>query len=114
MCRNTRAGGKLRGAVLLVNYAVALTLLNLFLILGQIDSVKYSPIACQSIGVIIHFSLLATFGWMLVEGAVFFLAVICVSGSTSVTTPDKNKLITTMNCCQYNVSIKVIEYAKQK
>uniref|UniRef100_F6TPY1 GPS domain-containing protein n=1 Tax=Ciona intestinalis TaxID=7719 RepID=F6TPY1_CIOIN len=58
-----RSGGKLRGAVLLINLSLALLLLNLLLIFSEQKFVYLSSNSCLAVGVLLHFALLASFGW---------------------------------------------------
>uniref|UniRef100_H2YF53 G-protein coupled receptors family 2 profile 2 domain-containing protein n=1 Tax=Ciona savignyi TaxID=51511 RepID=H2YF53_CIOSA len=77
-----RAGGKLRGAVLLVNLSMALLLLNLLLIFSEQSFVYSSPDSCLAVGVLLHFSLLASFAWMTVEAVNLCLVIVTVSTKT--------------------------------
>ncbi|XP_078495919.1 uncharacterized protein LOC144751888 [Ciona intestinalis] len=74
--KKLRSGGKLRGAVLLINLSVALLLLNLLLIFSEQEFVYSSSDSCLAVGVLLHFSLLASFGWMMVEAANLYLVIV--------------------------------------
>ncbi|CAK8697521.1 unnamed protein product [Clavelina lepadiformis] len=77
--REARRGKiKLCSAVLLINLASALLLLNISLIISEIPSVKGS--GCEVIAGFIHFSLLASLAWMMVEGLyVYVVAFLTVN-----------------------------------
>ncbi|CAK8686691.1 unnamed protein product [Clavelina lepadiformis] len=75
--RKSRKGsGKFRSAFLLVNLGIALLIFNISLIVSEQPSVqKYG---CEVIAVFIHFSLLASLAWMMVEGVVIYISVVHV------------------------------------
>ncbi|XP_067105557.1 adhesion G-protein coupled receptor G5-like [Osmerus mordax] len=61
-----------------INLAVALILLNLhFLLMKQVSSMVSSG-ACIYVGLLLHYSLLATFSWMAIEGFHLYLLLVRV------------------------------------
>ncbi|XP_046897897.1 adhesion G-protein coupled receptor G5-like isoform X2 [Hypomesus transpacificus] len=59
-----------------INLAVALILLNLhFLLMEQVSSMVSSG-ACIYVGLLLHYSLLATFSWMAIEGFHLYLLLV--------------------------------------
>ncbi|XP_046897898.1 adhesion G-protein coupled receptor G5-like isoform X3 [Hypomesus transpacificus] len=61
-----------------INLAVALILLNLhFLLMEQVSSMVSSG-ACIYVGLLLHYSLLATFSWMAIEGFHLYLLLVRV------------------------------------
>uniref|UniRef100_H2ZHE2 G-protein coupled receptors family 2 profile 2 domain-containing protein n=1 Tax=Ciona savignyi TaxID=51511 RepID=H2ZHE2_CIOSA len=73
---NLRNGSRLRGAVLLVNLSMALLLLNVLLMLSEQKFVKTSRDSCLVVGVLLHFALLASFSWMMVEAVNLCLIIV--------------------------------------
>ncbi|XP_076800680.1 uncharacterized protein LOC143445448 isoform X2 [Clavelina lepadiformis] len=75
--RKLRKGsGKFRSAFLLVNLGIALLIFNVSLIVSEQPSVQKS--GCEVIAVFIHFSLLASLAWMMIEGVVIYISVVHV------------------------------------
>jgi len=71
--------GQVRTFYLLASLSMSLFLLNTFLLLSQVTTINTSPHACRIIAIFIHFSLLSSFGWMMVEGVYLTIAVKKVS-----------------------------------
>ncbi|CAK8686690.1 unnamed protein product [Clavelina lepadiformis] len=72
--RKLKAGKKFRSAFLLVNLGIALLIFNVSMIVSEQPSVQKS--GCEVIAVFIHFSLLASLAWMMVEGVVIYINVV--------------------------------------
>ncbi|XP_076823784.1 adhesion G-protein coupled receptor G7-like isoform X2 [Clavelina lepadiformis] len=74
--KKMRSAKKFRSAFLLVNLAMALLVLNISLILSEQSFLQTSTTWCMVVAVIIHFSLLASLAWMMVEGVNIYVAVV--------------------------------------
>ena len=62
----------------MINLALALTLLNGFLLISNLNEVIENDHACTAIAVLLHFSLFATLLWTTVEAASVCLAIAAV------------------------------------
>ena len=74
-----RTQGKFRSAFLLVNLGMALLILNISLIISEAPSFPAPSTGCTAIAVIIHFALLSSLAWMMVEGVNIYIVVVHVS-----------------------------------
>ncbi|XP_076803577.1 adhesion G protein-coupled receptor L4-like isoform X2 [Clavelina lepadiformis] len=72
--KKLRVGAKFRSAFLLINLSFALLFLNITLIISE--NIEKMSEGCKVIAVFIHFSLLASLSWMMVEGAVIYVTVV--------------------------------------
>ncbi|XP_076814307.1 adhesion G-protein coupled receptor G7-like isoform X18 [Clavelina lepadiformis] len=76
--RKMRTKGKFRSAFLLVNLGIALLILNISLIISEVPSLPTPSTGCTALAVIIHFALLSSLAWMMVEGVNIYIAVVHV------------------------------------
>ncbi|CAK8694074.1 unnamed protein product [Clavelina lepadiformis] len=72
--KKLRVGAKFRSAFLSINLSFALLFLNITLIISE--NIEKMSEGCKVIAVFIHFSLLASLSWMMVEGAVIYVTVV--------------------------------------
>ena len=63
----------------MINLASALTLLNGFLLISNLNEVIENKDACTAIAVLLHFSLFATLLWTSVEAVYVCMGVVTVS-----------------------------------
>ena len=63
----------------MINLAVALTLLNGFLIVSNLKAITENKSACTAIAVVLHFSLFSTLLWTSVEASYVCLGMAAVS-----------------------------------
>ena len=108
-----------------INLAVALILLNLhFLLMEQVSSMVSSG-ACIYVGLLLHYSLLATFSWMAIEGFHLYLLLVrifniyisryllklCLVGWGELTTDNKRDGVTRIqHQCFYQIMKYVYMY----
>ncbi|XP_076800818.1 adhesion G-protein coupled receptor G7-like isoform X4 [Clavelina lepadiformis] len=74
--KKMRTRGKFRSAFLLVNLGMALLILNISLIISEAPSLPTPSTGCTAIAVLIHFSLLSSLAWMMVEGVNIYIVVV--------------------------------------
>nr|KAG5702986.1 hypothetical protein BaRGS_014809 [Batillaria attramentaria] len=63
---------------ILINLCVALALSNLVFLVGMQEYAFNNHVACKVVSVLLHYSLLASLCWMLVEGFYMYLALVKV------------------------------------